>query len=487
MAVTLSTSFVLSIATLILGAVVMLQWTDWRALAGRTLSSSERQEKLFADARRAVQRSEDSRNPQRWARAQIALGRMLTEHGAGAKDRVSVEAGIVAYRDALSVLSPDQDWISHRPRGKILGVPCLFTPRGLRTNRWAEAQHGLGFSLGNLGALTDRLELFDEANDAYRAAQTVFRREHDPGNWANTQNALAITYRFLAENGRPGAGDEAVALYQDLLDEESKGSASPAANGTLFTYASALMAKSELGDGRASLDKAVGIFRQIADQTDSDQSPDLFALTRRCLGDALRRLGQQTDDADALEEAFSIHRAELEIEEATASPIQRAGVTDEIGAALRELGRMRADPALLREAATCFRDALEVLRPDEQRLNWAEVQDNLASTLTLLYRLEGEEDLPGEAETAIRKALEIRTQDRFPLLWAISTDTFGTVLHARAVSEDRQDLAAAALATHRAALEIFESLDARYRLRVARMHLDDAEAAVTAFVKGNNS
>lgn len=481
MAITLSAGVVLPVTALILGAVMALQWTGWRALVGRTLSSAERFEKMIAQHRDVLRGVGRRQRPQAWARTQIALGGMLVDLGQETSDKVPVEGAIEAFRSALSVLSPDPDWVRNRPKGKILRALAVLTPRGRRTYKWADAQHRLGFALGYLASTTDQLWLFDESIDAFRAALTVFAREGDPANWANSQAALAVTLSSLAAKGRPGVGDEAVAIYQALLQSQSEDDTSPQATEVLRRYGSALVARSEFGDGPDALGEAVAVLRRIVGQEPSEQLQDIWAFSQRQLGEALRRLGQQTGDPVALEEALAIQRGEFQGLDAQSLPAERAGLVDEIGADLSELGRLREDPTLLREAVSCFQDALENLSAEDQPLNWAEVQDNLASALVLLSRYEDDGDTLSDADAAVHHALSFRTRERSPLLWAISTDTLGAVLRARALSDRRKELATESIEAHRAAIAVFDHMDARFRLRIAQKHLAEAEATLAQF------
>lgn len=236
------------------------------------------------------------------------------------------------------------------------------------------------------------------ARNAHANALRLTSRQHDPQNWAISQNNLGVDLRALGERtADPGLLDQAIAAHRDALTVRTP--------------------------------KA---------------TPMDWARSQTNLGIALSSLGDRTADPALLEQAIAAHRAAQTVWTVETTPKDFADSQTSLGIALQNLGELTSDPALLGQAVTAHRAALTVRTPEATPMDWAMLQNNLGLTLRWLATLTRNAALMDEASAAYVDCLTRHARDDAPFPWATTQWNLADLALARhALAPDPAHLATA--------------------------------------------
>ena len=262
--------------------------------------------------------------PEDWARTQCAMAFILRNQHIGQQAEESAQLlrqCVEAYRAALQVYT-----------------------RETAPKEWAEAQHQLAMALKTQSGMETDQEVSKrrrrESAEAYRAALTVFTRDAQPADWAESQNSLA---NYLLVEG---------SNHRDPLE------------------------------GVGLLVESVQCYRAATEVYTRQDMPEAWAATRNLIGLAL---GQQDHllgggaDPKLLEEALQMFRSVLEVYTPERQQHQWASVQQDLGDTLEILGDRQFGPeqrARWEEAEKAYLAAVNYYKPPgtapsmyEDRLN----------------------------------------------------------------------------------------------------------------------
>ena len=348
----------------------------------------------------SAQERSTSPRPLDAAAAREAAAALRAERGALALQRLDHEAAARLYAQAAS-MAPDP------------------------ADRWT-------YEMRRAGALAARGRDFG-ATEALGAAVALYRdaalplapRDGRPLAWAATLNELGATLAVQgAARGDPAALREAVAAFEQALEERTRGTDPLAWAATQGNLGSALSAWGAIEGDDAQVERAVRAFDAALEELDRDEAPVLWARAQNNRGNALQQLGEAERGSARLEEALGAYRLALEVLDPEASPREWAAAQHNLGQTAMALDARAAGPGLA-TAVAAFEAALTRRPREHVPLEWAASQAALGEALLLSG--ERDEDVASVEGSvrALRAALQERSEARDPIAWAAVQTTLG--------------------------------------------------------------
>jgi elongation factor Tu len=266
-----------------------------------------------------------------------------------------------------------------KEREKAEGVVIeLFTGESLRANETKKHRvrsdslypgEANGQDLGG-----DRAENLERAIACFQASLTVRTPEDVPGDWAMTQNNLAVALSERVRGDRAENLERAIACFEAALTVRTPESA-PHDWATTLTNMAVALTERLRGDRADNLERAIAYFEAALTVRTPEGMPHDWAMTQNNLAVAMsERL--RGDRADNLERAIACFEAALTVRTPESAPHDWATTLNNMGVTLTE--RRYGDRAdNLERAIACFEAALSVRTPESAPHDWAVTQNNL--------------------------------------------------------------------------------------------------------------
>jgi uncharacterized caspase-like protein len=294
---------------------------------------------------------------------------------------------------------------------------------------WAKAQIGLATAMKTLGereAGTGTLHksvVFMEAALAGKAFKTASAERND------LRNKLALALWKLGEREAGSMSlQRAAETFEKMLADVSAGY-SPFDRAVVENNLGVVrMTIGQRESGILNLDRAISAFELALKAFDRNETPFNWIMTQNNLGQALRYKGERESGIETLERSAAVFRAALTLLPRQEMPLHWASTTSNLGMTLWRLGERETGDASLNEAASTFASALEELDRKEVPLDWAALQNNRGLVLLRLGQREWGVVSLKHAVAAFELALEERRREAVPLQWAESQNNLGTAL-----------------------------------------------------------
>jgi tetratricopeptide (TPR) repeat protein len=177
----------------------------------------------------------------------------------------------------------------------------------------------------------------------------------------------------------------------------------------------------ESGTGR--LQEAVAVYREALEEQTRERVPPQWATTQAGLGAALVALGERENGTAHLQEAIAAYREALEEQTRERLPQQWAAIKVSLGDALVTLGERQSDTARLQEAIAAYREALQEQTRERAPLQWAATRKSLTQAQENLGYAHLTRGDFAAAVLNLRDAVD--GTSAYPMLWLYLADTRG--------------------------------------------------------------
>ena len=377
----------------------------------------------FRDAIGTLSRASDSKQR---ARMQSGFGitlalQIASSIMAGFKPLASIDEAISAFKDALGVLTREEEPAD-----------------------WARTQMALAAVLNIKGLLESgkrSTELIESLVAADRAALEVFTRDQYPDDWSIAEEGLGNALENLALQTQ---GAESIPLYEESVKGLQAVHEMTSSNGNsgqwldncdslslvLWHYSQRVTGEQSLKLLAQSIEVLKSEFA-VLNKADYAQR---WARTNKSLGDTLEDAGTRTGNTKSivlLTEAVANYRAALEVYKKSDDPHSWAITEIALGAVLSDLAvRSSPDQAkqFFSDSISAFQAGLSVLTKSLNTNEWALAQLRLAEALTRHSQTVKGDDTSADLDqalTAVNAGLEIYTNDHSALGWRTAQSTLG--------------------------------------------------------------
>jgi len=337
-----------------------------------------------------------SKEPERWAKCQYALGNTLRE-------LAEIEGNALWHKDAISAYRAAQE----------------VCTRETAPNEWARLMNSIGVELRNLGDLEESVTRIGEAIATYHEVLDAIDRQKNLELWADLQHniGMALSSRGKLENNQKFF-EEALPYFRAAFDACSADADVKSGVWTWGlegypTYINSLaIALARIAHHKMSQDdykEAIYFFRDVLLDCayDREDEPFDWAMAQHNLANALSSLGDIRNDATLQREALAAYEKALSVYTREARPLDWAEVKNGIGNCLTRLERDS-------EAISAYRDALEVCKAMRNWSQFIMTQINLGDAFRTLGEIKRDPDLIEEAIAVYCEALEISRREAMP-------------------------------------------------------------------------
>lgn len=292
----------------------------------------------------------------------------------------------------------------------------------------------MGKEFGDKSALSEAIRIFQSLLD-------VIDANHDPFDWAKTQNCLGIAFASMGERERGTENDEkAVAAFHDALKVYTHERAP--LNWAVVQHNLGLSLIS-IGDcmmwdglltvngpeiGMTKYKEGLAAFREALKECTRERDPLRWAMIKNGLGLGLWKSGLRESGTEKLEEAIAVFRDALEVYTRERDPINWGRVHINLGFALTALGKRECGAEKLVEAVAAFRDGLHECSRERDPVDWAKAWTGIGSALSSLSEHESGTQRLEEAVAAFREVLKESSHKNDPIGWAAAQDKLGMAL-----------------------------------------------------------
>ncbi len=290
----------------------------------------------------------------------------LTSLGKFAGDRDLLEDAVIAYGEALELVS--------RRRNPL---------------DWAEATN-------NLAGVHVELANLEESPDSLRTALKLFQqalkrrpRQQEPELWGKTQNNIGVTHLQIAyrEEGTRSLKRALKAFGQALevftSESESAFYASVHTNmGDVFRNLGLR------GKGTGDFEMGVNSLRKALEYQSIDKDPYIWSITQTNLGNTYLFWGEREGDREILALALAAYEQALSFQTRERMPFEWANVQSNVGNTNKVLGVLTEDLSVLESAVRAFEASLEERTFDKSPRSWAATKLELGKTHLEIGRLQ---------------------------------------------------------------------------------------------------
>ncbi len=202
---------------------------------------------------------------------------------------------------------------------------------------------------------------FEDALGAYEDVLSLTPREGDRFGWAGAINNLGTVYQSMGERGTAGLYQKAVACFQDALDIFAERPHTGTWVSIQNNLGVALLRQAQF-EGRDTLDEARAAFAEALKAVSPEADGQVWAVLNNNLGSALVQSGNKGNAEDYLDTVEAFRRCQR-VMSRTAAPMAWAQSEENIAAALERYAAAKANSRdELRQALAAARGALEVCR-----------------------------------------------------------------------------------------------------------------------------
>jgi CHAT domain-containing protein/tetratricopeptide (TPR) repeat protein len=352
---------------------------------------------------------------------------------------------------------------------QILQLPSLQDD----PSTWAALQFALGNAL-HQNAKGDRKPQLVQAIACYKAALTVYTREHIPANWVVVQQYRGSALCDLAElqegEERLETLKAIVTCCDDILTVCTRETTPTNWAVAQYHKAEALYERAESLNGEA----CIKVLHQVFPCYDAaltvytlGQAPLEWAAIQNGKGMAFYKLAQLHEgkmNQAYLQEALTCYNNALLVYDADETLLYRAGVQHNKGTVLHDLAELQEGPSkkeVLENALAYFAEALTIYAQEDDRLNCAREQSSKGNVLYDLSKIvRGAEHrvVLDAALDAYDAALDVYTPQVTSSDWAMVQNNKGNLflsLAEQAREKDREGILRKALNCCDGALTIY--------------------------------
>jgi tetratricopeptide (TPR) repeat protein len=299
-------------------------------------------------------------------------------------------------------------------------------PKGMQRTAM---QFCLGDSWHTVGLQTGEAVGLQNSITAYKEVLVAVTREHDPLNWAATQNNLGNTLRVLGEREKSKVHLEAAVLaYHESLKVRTRDRLPLDWAGTQTNLGAALQTLGAQENSNVRLEEAVTSYKEALKECTQARDPINWAITQNNLGNALSTLGMGERSSVKLNAAVTAYQEALKEYTRKTVPLYWAGTQNNLGNTFSTLGELENRTDWLESALKAYKAALKIRTREAVPMDWAETQNNLGTALQALGLRESGSTRLKAAVNANQEALKVRTRESYPLMWAQTQCNLGIAL-----------------------------------------------------------